>query len=294
MFAICTIGLVLSSLRSQFNPPNASVLLDVPQQGGRTHLLILEHQRAGKRATATSDITTAFLEPRPTLPQRSAQLFDCSQQANNITIVREIGRGKKKVTYEVILSNGVHAAAKRLLDPRRGVHTLYSLEEGQLFQKLNEQYGEQAVQYYGYCLFPYPTFQVLKMLNMETILRDFTRGYTLFLELGEPLMTTWVNHSAYKNVDPPRPKTDDDLDSMPVIARQYDNFVGGRLKLLGDTVYGHQYARVAAGIRNVDLDNVRTVPPPSKSVLPQNCHTLLVKFAWLHQTDPRVNNLIPW
>lgn len=38
--------------------------------------------------------------------------FDCSQLINS-TVVREIATGKQKTTYEVILPNNVHVAAKR-------------------------------------------------------------------------------------------------------------------------------------------------------------------------------------
>jgi hypothetical protein len=204
--------------------------------------------------------------------------LDCTKVAN-ITVVRELGKGKQKIAYEVILPNGVHAAAKRCRFRRKCAPKQLMARGGAYFQKLHEQYGNQAMEYYGACNFSYVD-------SVRKTTSNFTQGYTLFIELGEPLLTAW---RAWDNQT--APESDLELESLRVIARQYASFNDGSIALGPDNIYAHQYVRTAAGIRHIDFD--QTLPqdefPQNKSILTHNCEILMGAFARLQKNDTRFN-----
>lgn len=215
----------------------------------------------------------------PTLPLQ----FDCGQLINS-TIVRKIGEGKQKTSFEIILPNNIRAAAKRCHS--KGCFDRHLLmKEDHFFRNLYQQYGDQAIQYYGFC--SYAPGNIKKQKAREASLSDFTVGDTLFLELATPLKSDWK-----ENEDEPNQlnvHNEDDLESLRVIARQYDEFAGGRLQLRKDNKYPHQYVRTKTGIRHADFDMMQVLPPTSPSILNQNCQFLMWSLGRLRAEDRRVD-----
>lgn len=201
--------------------------------------------------------------------------FDCSQ-IGNVTIVRQLGKGNNKVAFEVILPSGIHAAAKRC-NTGGCLRRRDLLQEGNFFRLLQEQYGDQSLKYYGACSF-YTDHQ-----KPHETTQNFEWGPTLFLELATPMMETWETEG---NKTIP---ISEELEDLRIIARQYDNFVGGRILLRRDNRWPHQYVRTASGIRHIDFDTVIIMPPSSKSLLEYNCQVLLGEFGRLEENDPRLN-----
>lgn len=150
------------------------------------------------------------------------------------------------------------------------------LYEDYFFRSLYEQYGDQAIQYYGMCSYKQNT----KIRN-ETM-TDFSTGDTLFLELAKPVSASWTMNKQVSNT---LQLNNDDLESLRVVARQYDGFVGGRLRMGPDNKFAHQYVRAAAGIRHADFDMVKVLSSYSPSVLRNNCKILLGKFAGRNRED---------
>jgi hypothetical protein len=91
----------------------------------------------------------------------------------NSTVVREIGTGKQKSTFHVILPNGIHAAAKRC-HSLKCIKEKALLYEDVLFQNLFLQYGKDAIGYYGMC-----SFAQDENKRYETM-SDLRTGDTLF------------------------------------------------------------------------------------------------------------------
>jgi hypothetical protein len=204
--------------------------------------------------------------------------FDCSQLIQS-EVVREVGSGKQKTTFEVVLPNGVHAAAKRC-HSKSCIQHRSILREDYFFRNLFYQYGDESIQYYGVCSYS----QDIKKRN-ET--RDFTQGDTLFLELTQPIMPNWSIKT--KKIRRRLRNSKFDIESLRVLARQYDGFAGGRLQLNGDDKYPHQYVRSAAGIRHADFDMMKVKPPDSPSVLEHNCQILIQYIAGFPKSSSRVN-----
>ena len=213
------------------------------------------------------------------LPWPTSGIINCSYLVDNITVVRELGRGKRKVALEVILPNGVHAAAKRCKDKRKCVRMQLVAKEAAFFESLQNQYGNQAMKFYGYCrMRPYPRN------GFQRTIQDLTIGETVFLELGQPLMTRWSDWNNQR-----RP-IDSDLDSLQTIARQYANFQYEPIVLGEDNIYAHQYVNTSEGIRHVDFDMISFNPkfyPKTKSILQHNCDVLLGSFAGLEANNTR-------
>ncbi len=219
-----------------------------------------------------------FIAPSSASDTKHTPQFDCSQLINS-TVVREIGTGKQKSTFEIILPNGVHAAAKRC-HSSRCINERRLLYEDYFFRNLFLQYGKDAIGYYGMCSYPQ---------NWETrysyeTMSDFTRGDTLFLELAKPVMANWTMETEPNQL---QPDAQEDLESLRIIARQYDDFVGGRILLGKDNQFAHQYVRAEAGIRHADFDMVKILLPDSPSILDENCALLMNKFAKLKWGDSR-------
>lgn len=209
----------------------------------------------------------------PTTPH-----FACSELVNS-TVVREIGTGKQKSTFEIILPNGVHAAAKRC-HSLKCINEKELLHEDYFFRNLHLQYGKDAITYYGMCSY------AQDVDKRHDTLSDFSTGDSLFLELAQPVMANWTKMTIGESKKV-QPDTDVDLESLRTIARQYDEFVGGRLLLGKDNKYPHQYVRAKAGIRHADFDMVKILPRDSPSILNENCALLMNKFAKLKWGDSR-------
>ena len=192
--------------------------------------------------------------------------------------MREIGRGKQKTVFEVILPTGEHFAAKRCSHPLCEQRKMIMYEE-LFYRKLYEAFDTNALAYYGFC-----SFSVGNTKPYDP--KILTRGSTLLIELGTPLLEAWDgwNETAL------RPTSIADLEDLRDIARQYDTFPGGPLLMSGDNIYPHQYMRNKAGqLRHIDFDCVEQMPPPVNSTLEGNCEVMLGGFAKLRKEDPRFN-----
>lgn len=157
--------------------------------------------------------------------------------------------------------------------------------EEHFFRNLYQQYGDQAIQYYGFC--SYAPGNIKKREAREASLSDFSVGDTLFLELATPLKSDWekeANKSKQLDV-----RNDDDLESLRVIARQYDRLSGGRLKLRKDNKYFHQYIRTKTGIRHADFDMMEVLSSITPSILNENCQFLMWSLGRLKKEDHRVD-----
>jgi hypothetical protein len=92
--------------------------------------------------------------------------------------------------------------------------------EDHFFRNIYQQYGDQVIQYYGFC--SYAPGNIKKQKARDASLSDFSVSDTLFLELATPLKPDWekeANKSNQLDVG-----NDDDLESLRVIARQCDGF----------------------------------------------------------------------
>jgi len=211
-------------------------------------------------------------------------ILDCNQ-INEVEIVRKLGEGKQKFAMEVILPNGVHAAAKRC-HSKSCMMNHKIIEEARLLQGLQEQYEDQAVQYYGYCFFG--SFSGKTKMNST----DLSRHATVFIELGTAFNTGWGKdwEESHKSATSAIQRSDVALEDLRIIARQYTGYKGGRINLGEDNKYSHQYIMVKAGLRHMDFDMIEIVAPGTKEdVLQMNCYTLLRQLAGLKKTDPRFN-----
>ena len=209
--------------------------------------------------------------------QREREYYDCSK-IDTLPIVREIGRGKQKTVFEVILPTGEHVAAKRC-SHRLCERKKMIMYEELFYRKLYEAFDTKALGYYGFCSF---SVGDTKPYNPKIL----TRGSTLLIELGTPMLEAWGgwNEAAL------RPTSKADLEDLRDIARQYDTFPDGPLLMSGDNIYPHQYMRNKAGkLRHIDFDMVEQMPPPVNSTLEGNCEVMLGGFAKLTKEDPRFN-----
>jgi len=233
-----------------------------------------QHMLVGQASAAVS--TRSFAQGTATgAPQT---YLDCST-IDKVTIVKELGRGKQKSVFEVILPTGQHVAAKRCSHRSCEQQKLVAHEE-RFFRSLHEAFPESSLEYFGFCSFPYNAPRDGK-LNA----RKLDEASTLFVELGTPALANWDQFSDYT---PPTSK--EDLDALRDIARQYDAFPGGPLRLHGDNKYPHQYMRNQRGrLVHIDFDMVDQMPPPITSTLDENCNILLSQFAGLSPQDPRLN-----
>eukprot|EP00978_Attheya_sp_CCMP212_P013337 scaffold33505_cov56-Attheya_sp.AAC.1 len=203
--------------------------------------------------------------------------FDCSK-ISALPIIQELGVGKQKTVFEVILPSGERAAAKRCSHKECEKQRLLLYEE-LFYRKLHEKFGDKALAYYGFC-----QFSSKKTFDP----RILTMGSTLFIELGTPALKNWTNWTMRK--EELRPKSKEDLESLRDIARQYDTFPGGPLLMHGDNIYPHQYMRNKAGnLRHIDFDMVELMPPPINTTLEENCAVLLGGYAGLIKGDPRLD-----
>lgn len=196
------------------------------------------------------------------------KLLGCND-IQNIEIIRELGKGKAKVTYEVKLPSGESALAKRCIHDnclRQGLLT----GEFRHLKKLQDQYGkENTISVYGMCDAPYAeggidlqkgtrTSRKRNSRHLRIIASDFTEGYTAFFEMGVPLLTKWRDGVKFRKCFASY-FTDADVDSFRVIARQYAGFAGSPIMLgqpgyFSDNIWAEQYIIAKAGARHADLD----------------------------------------
>jgi hypothetical protein len=228
----------------------------------------------------TTSATANDPQKLSSLVDKSPRYLDCSK-IGDITIVRELGVGKQKIVYEVTLPSGVSAAAKRC-NSRSCERERLLMREEYFYRTLYETFGGKTSAYYGYC----PLSQVAGKEKLDP--RALTEGSTLFIELGTPALPKWDN---WEEIDDKelRPHSPKDLESLREIARQYDSFPGGALRLHGDNVYPHKYMRTLNGgeLRHIDFDMVDM--SFGASTLKENCEILLGGFAKLKEGDPRKN-----
>ena len=99
--------------------------------------------------------------------------------------MREIGRGKQKTVFEVILPTGQHVAAKRCSHPLCEQQKQLIMYEELFYRKLYEAFDTKAlVAYYGFC-----SFSVGNKKSYDP--KILTRGSTLLIELGTPMLEAW-------------------------------------------------------------------------------------------------------
>jgi len=197
------------------------------------------------------------------------ELLDC-KDVPNIEIVRELGKGKKKMVYEVKLPSGGAAIAKRCIDDhciRRGLLK----REATYLKGLQRQYGrDKVIELYGACDGGYPNggIDLLKGTRssrkrntryLKKMASNFSEGYTSFSEIGKPFLTTWREGEVKFRKCFASYFTEADVESFRVIARQYAGYEGtpmilGKPKYFSDNIWVEQYILAKAGPRHVDLD----------------------------------------
>ena len=225
-------------------------------------------------------------------PPRQTPELDCSM-VNDIVVVGELGRGNHRITFEVVLPSGKRAAAKRCITSSCESH--HSLaQEAWLFHELEAQFGESALAFYGICQFDWWPFVEEHRVNssfdgsMAVVKRvTFTRGSTLFMELGEPIRE---NHTLDAH----------DRESLRELARQYSVFRGGTIRLAGDNGIRKQYVRRRRSrdrpgrgiIRHIDFGTAQIEAHTNNNNngdVESNCNVLLNGIARLKRGDPRIN-----
>ena len=214
---------------------------------------------------------------QPIKNRQHNKFFDCSK-IDMVTVVKELGRGKQKTVYEVTLPTGEHVAAKRCNCLNCEVKQLLANEE-RYFRTLYETFPANSLRYYGFCSF-HQHGGIFDSSKME-------EGSTLFVEMGTPVLETW---DGFESNEFTALTSKDDLDALRDIARLYDVYPGGPLRMHGDNKYPHQYMRNQHGqLVHIDFDMVDQMSPPTTSTLDENCNILLTGFAALKHEDPRVN-----
>ena len=210
---------------------------------------------------------------------RILNYYDCSR-IHTLPIVKEVGRGKQKTVFEVVLPTGEHVAAKRCSHLNCEKEKLILYEE-LFYRKLYHEFDTSALTYYGFCSFNLGDPKLFDPKNL-------TKGSTLLIELGRPVLEKWDKWTSKE--EDIRPSSKEDIESLRNIARQYDLFPGGPLLMSGDNIYPHQYMRNKAGqLCHIDFDMVEQMPPPVKSTLEKNCAVMLGGFTRLKKSDPRLN-----
>ena len=214
-------------------------------------------------------------------------LLTCSE-IRNLEIIRRIGNGERKAAYMVKLPSGKHALAKRCIN-EVCIRDQSVAKEASFFMELQNQYGSEAVQFYGECnsSLPYPLLALHDRRGFDKAASNFSLGYTSVVELGKPLITTWMKIYIKKNFEKfffqdrrkcfARYFTDADLEGFKFIARQYAN-MSSSPKLLGpkkgyiDNIFAEQYILTKAGLRLGDLDSYETCKECSyEKAVKHNC-----------------------
>ena len=197
----------------------------------KSYLSIYQQQQGfllSKETMTTSVVTsmariTEVTPTHPTLSHMShsaSSYFNCSH-VNDITIVREIGRGDNKITYEVLLPiTSATSASTNVISVKAAAKRCKSVkceelghikDEEYYFRTLYEQYGAQGddsgdagtIIYYGYCNFDKTSTNITRRIkykgrgrNQKSLYHtedivNFAVGPTLFIEMGHPFMNNW-------------------------------------------------------------------------------------------------------
>jgi len=192
----------------------------------------------------------------------------------------------QKAVYEVKLPWGEHAVAKRCITKTCVKDRLIG-KEGSFLDNLHRQYRDKAIDFFGACdgskigieknmtsKIPTGKNYYLRYLDPQ-IVSDFSIGYTLVIELANPLLSDWGMIEGKRGRKCfSKYFTSADLEAFRTIARQYSNYTpiplilypdmitaskkGKKGEHIGttDNIYPEQYIISKAGLRHGDLDQV--------------------------------------
>ena len=236
---------------------------------------------------------------------QNSKLLSCND-IRNLQIIRLIGKGFQKAVYEVKLPWGEHAVVKRCIT-KKCVKDQLIEKEGSFFDNLHHQYGDKAIDFFGACYASNDGIEknmtrvkvarrdyYLEYLDPQ-IVTNFSVGYTMVMELANPLLSTWnilKDDKARRNCFS-KYFTTADLEALRTLARQYSNYSKSPLILYAnmkrssekgkngeyigftDNFYAEQYIISKAGLRHGDLDHVTKCKKCTyKRALEINCRVL--------------------
>jgi hypothetical protein len=149
-------------------------------------------------------------------------LLGCADIAE-LEIVRVLGEGKQKITFEVKLPSGEHAVAKRCQSNNCYDQKLIA-EEAEIFRGLHQQFGDEgALRFFGECYVPFDRKND-RSTDVKMLASDFSVGHTSVIEMGKPILASWnipipTKSSCFKGYFTPR-----DVEDFRNIARRYANY----------------------------------------------------------------------
>jgi hypothetical protein len=230
----------------------------------------LENQRAGS--------STAPVAKLPKDGRNDGSGCVICATVKDIQIVRELGRGATRVAFEVVLPNGQHGVAKRCV--ANGTYTKrcnsmkdFHGKEARFVQMMREQFGDDALPYFGLCSFPLNTDTTDENWP-ENQLRDFSSGITTFFGMGSPL-----TDQAF---------TPSDFEALRVMARMYSALKPSPLLLGGDCSSPNQYIRGTKDnqhrIFQIDMAMLWTSKNRSE-MLRRNCQFLFKNLAKVKRSE---------
>ena len=158
--------------------------------------------------------------------------------------------------------------------------------EALLFEGLFRQFGPAALPIFGYCGFGGAIPKKLKNEFSREMVYDFSRGATIFSVLGSALSPVIIEN---KRLAPVR--TERDFESLRNIARIYDEYEGGSLRLGGYGSDNHAYfqyirSKSTGRIHHIDSSNCAR---GTNSTLVENCVYLFRRLASIEPSNPIVN-----
>jgi hypothetical protein len=207
------------------------------------------------------------------------------------TIGRKLGEGRHKVAYEVILSNGARAVAKRCKSQTCIRYERLRLEAEKNLDYQRRGASDSVVPIHGVCCRPYPPttrrHRRRGQPQYQNDWTDLTRGHTVIYEPGEVLMKNWgemVCHDCFASFF-----TEADVEDLRRIARSYS---AAQILLHDldepydtDNIYPTQYILTRfGGIRHADLDRANDCgdeppqlgcPATEAALLEANCRVLV-------------------
>jgi len=115
-------------------------------------------------------------------------LLGCADIAE-LEIVRVVGEGKQKITFEVKLPSGEPAVAKRCKSDNC-YDKNFIAEEAAIFRGLHKQFGDEgALRFFGECYVPFDKKK--RLTDIEKLASDFSVGHTSVIEMGKPILASW-------------------------------------------------------------------------------------------------------
>lgn len=223
--------------------------------------------------------------------EETTRFFLGCKAIQNLEIIRSVGDGKHKIVYEVKLPWGEHAVAKRC-KTRLCVSQQRLEREANYLKELQSQYDKKTIQVLGECK---RKMRQKEEGHLEDFVADFSVGYTSLIEIGKPLIQTWLPEEFHidtgdKEATIPHEKyrecfaeyfTPADHGDFITIAQQYANYSKYPLIMRPlddyknkdtDNVYAEQYILTKAGIRHGDIDMVHSCKECSyEEALEINC-----------------------